>query len=64
MKSPSDLHNVFCDRNEMKNSVIAFHDSVEILEWSLCIGESLYNQTYQQFIAQYGRPIQLKVKIF
>jgi len=64
LESASDLHKIFCNRNQIKNYVISFHDSIETLEWSLCIIDSLYNQTYQQFIQQYGRSIRLKVKNF
>ena len=46
----------------MKNYVISFHDSVETLEWNLCISDLLYIQTYEQFIQQYGRSIELKVR--
>ncbi len=62
MKSPSDLYKFFCNQSQIKNYVISFHDSTETLQWSLCIIETLYNETYEQFIRQYGRSIQLKVK--
>ena len=41
--------------------MISFHDSVERLVWSLCTDESMYTESYQQFLGQYGGPIQLKV---
>ena len=61
MNSPGELKNIFCDRNQIKSYAISFHDSPETLEWTLCRSELLYNQTYQQFIEQYGKPIQMKV---
>jgi hypothetical protein len=61
LQMPSDLHLIFCDRNQIGDYVISFHNSIETLEWNLCISPALYTETYQQFIQQYGRTIQLKV---
>jgi len=62
LQVPSDLQPIFCDRNQIENFVISFHDSIEALEWSLCKSPASYNETYQQFIQQYGGTIQLKVR--
>ncbi|CAF1365146.1 unnamed protein product [Adineta ricciae] len=60
LNSPDDLRHIFCNQKQMKNYVISFKDSPETLEWILCRSELLYNQTYQQFIEQYGKSIQMK----
>ncbi|CAF2387249.1 unnamed protein product [Rotaria sp. Silwood2] len=60
LESPGDLNTIFCNQNEIKNYVISFHDPINILQWSLCVSESLYIQGYQEFINQYGGPLQLK----
>jgi hypothetical protein len=62
LQTPSDLELIFCDRDQMANYVISFHDTIKTLEWSLCTSPALYTETYQLFIQQYGRTIQLKVR--
>ena len=61
MKSAGDLKYIFCDRNQIRDYVVSFHDSTEALEWNLCISDLLYIQTYQQFMEQYGGPLRLRV---
>ncbi|UJR36135.1 hypothetical protein I4U23_028869 [Adineta vaga] len=60
LNSPGELKNIFCDQNQIKKYAVSFHDSPDTLEWTLCRSELLYNQTYQQFIEQYGKPIEMK----
>jgi hypothetical protein len=63
LESASQLNDIFCNKNQIGTYVVSFHDSVEALQWGLCIDKSLYHDTYEQFIRQYGRPLQLKVGI-
>ncbi|CAF3396951.1 unnamed protein product [Rotaria sp. Silwood1] len=60
LESPGDLKDIFCNRNNIVDYVISFHDPISVLEWSLCATESLYIQGYQEFMQQYGGPLQLK----
>ena len=62
LQAPGDLVGIFCDRNQIKEYVISFHDSIETLEWGLCSSQALYTETYEQFLQQYGRTIQVKVR--
>ena len=62
LRAPSELDMYFCDRNQLANNVISFHQTLQELELSLCTSQAVYTEAYQEFIQQFGGTIRLKVR--